>query len=70
MDWADAKPHIAKKIAIRIANRHEIHCRRMFFVPRPLSFLFHWKDFKAPLQLHDETKSKVCPLHVRQVPKP
>src|SRR5258706_4143422 len=35
------------------------------FVPRPLSFLFHWKDFKAPLQLHDGTKSGVCPLHVR-----
>jgi len=48
MDWADAKPHIAKKIAIRIANRHEVTAPGCFLCRVHLAFSFIGKISKHP----------------------
>jgi hypothetical protein len=48
MDWADAKPHIAKKIAIRIANRREITAAGYFLCRVHLAFSFIAKIQSTP----------------------
>ena len=48
MDWADAKRHIAKRITIRIANRHEGTAPGCFLCRVLLAFSFIEKISKHP----------------------
>ena len=58
MDWADAKRHIAKEIAIRIANRHEGTAPECFLCRVCLAFSFIEKISKHPFNFIMGRKSK------------
>jgi hypothetical protein len=70
MDWANAKPHIAKKIAIRIANRHEVTAPGCFWCRVHLAFSFIGKISKHPFNFMMRLKAKYVHFTCGRFPSP
>jgi len=70
MDWANAKPHIAKKIAIRIANRHEVTAAGCFLCRVHLAFSFIGKISKHPFNFMMGLKTEYVHFTCGRFPSP
>ena len=70
MDWADAKRHIAKRITIRIANRHEGTAPGCFLCRVRLAFSFIEKISKHPFNFIMGRKAKYVHFMCGKFPSP